>query len=74
MYRWPTRLGGWLHGKVSAVNKDSKEKCGGIMSNFVVYYTGDEASAHHVLTMKSYAKSGKSSVDSWVFLQGSAVA
>ena len=74
MYRWPTRIGGWLHGTVSAVNRDPKELVGEIMANFVVHYTADSASAHHVLTLKSYAKSGKSPVDSWVLLEGSAVA
>ena len=73
LFRWPTRLGGWLHGKVVSINEDKKQVVAGTMCNFVVFYASDGETAHHLLSFESYAKSCKSNCDSWVLLQGSAV-
>ena len=68
LYRWPERLGGWLHGEITSINVDKKQAVKGVMCNFVVYYNADGETAHHILTLKSYAKSCKSASDSWVLL------
>ena len=73
LYRWPDRLGGWLDGEITAINTDEKQTVkGGVMCNFVVHYKSDGETAHHTLTLKSYAKSCKSATDSWVLLEVSA--
>ena len=69
-YKWPARLGGWLVGKITEVNKDRKitvtdDKS---VANFIVFYEADKASAHHHLSLACYAKSCRSKTDSWVLL------
>ena len=69
IYHWPLRLGGWLLGQVTAINTDSTVKVGESICNFSVYYEADKDTAHHFLSLKSYAKSAKSKTDSWVLVQ-----
>ena len=73
LYHWPNNLGGWLHGKVLSVNKDKKQTVNGAMCNFVVFYSSDGETAHHLLSLERYAKNCKSPIDSWVLLKGSAI-
>ena len=69
LYHWPTRVGGWLVGKVSAICDDPAVKVGEDICNFKVFYEADQDSAFHVLSIKKYARSTKSSLDSWLLLQ-----
>lgn len=68
LYKWPPRLGGWLLGKVAAVNTDAKIVIAGEMCNFRVYYPGDKQTAEHCLSVQKYAGSKKAGLDSWVVL------
>lgn len=68
LYKWPPRLGGWLLGKVAAVNTDEKIVMEGGMCNFRVYYPGDKQTAEHRLTVQKYAGTKKAGLDSWVVL------
>jgi hypothetical protein len=67
-YRWPARLGGWLVGKITAVNTDCSIKASDRVCNFVAFYESDQDSAHHHLSLGMYAKSAKAKVDSWALL------
>ena len=68
LYRWPTRIGGWLVGEVKAANTDSKEMVGDDVANFNVFYAADGEEAKHCLKLKKYAKNAKASTDAWVLL------
>lgn len=68
LYRWPTRLGGWLVGKVISANTDPTVTVGEDVANFVVYYEADAEEAQHCLKRQKYAKSAKATTDSWVLL------
>ena len=68
VYRWPVRLGGWLVGKVTEVNKDTGKKVGETVCNFGVYYEADKETAHHHLDLHRYARSAKAAVDFWALL------
>ena len=68
-YKWPPLLGGWLVGKVAEVNTDKSIKIGTAVANFKVYYEADNEVAHHHLTLERYAKSNRSKVDAWAFVE-----
>ena len=68
MFRWPTRIGGWLLAKVTKSNGDADLSVGNEVCNFVLFYPADGAEAEHNLSLKKYAKNNKASVDSWVLL------
>ena len=68
LYKWPPRLGGWLLGKVSAVNKDDKIAIAGEMCNFRVCYPGDKQTAEHRLSVLKYA----GTKEGWFGLMGGA--
>ncbi|KAL1515214.1 hypothetical protein AB1Y20_004275 [Prymnesium parvum] len=68
LYKWPARLGGWMVGKVTAVNVEEAESIAGKKCNYEVHYDADGETAYHLLSIEKYAVNAKAAVDSWALL------
>ena len=68
LYRWPTRLGGWLVAEIKAVNTDKRQKVGDTVANFVAFYQADGGQAYHSFKLEKYAKTAKAHTDAWLLL------
>ena len=68
LYKWPTRLGGWLVGQIAEPNTNMGTKLHGeFCHNFKVayMYEGEDELARHLLSIENYATAASSTVDSW---------